>query len=113
MKKMTAAVLIVSLSSMVYAKSHGKVYSPAQGVICDAKSGFCSDDEGISLGMTKEYLGEKAAKKWEKILSDKDFDPTYYSMSNGLYCDTHKKICKKSKWDDNADKHWTHILFGK
>lgn len=98
---------------MADAKSHGNVYSPEQGVICDKKSEFCSDSYGISLGMTKDFLGQKAADKWTKILSDKDFDATVYAMSNGLYCDTKQKICKKSKWDEKADPHWTKILFGK
>ncbi len=106
-------VLIVGLTSMLSAKSQENVYSPEQGVICDKKAGFCSDSYGISLGMTKDFLGDKAADKWTKILSDKDFDSTSYTMSNGLSCDTKKKICKKSKWDDKADAHWTKILFGK
>ena len=41
----------------------------------------------------------------------KGFDSKSFTMSNGLSCDTRKKICKKSKWDDKADKHWTKILF--
>ena len=112
MKIQTVAVtaLIVGLSSFVSASS---VYSPSKGVICDKKSGFCSDSYGISIGMTKDFLGQKAADKWTKNLSDKDFDPTVYAMSNGLYCDTKKKICKKSKWDEKADAHWTAVLFGK
>ena len=112
MKIKTVAVtaLIVGLSSFASASS---VYSPSKGVICDKKSGFCSDSYGISIGMTKDFLGQKAADKWTKNLSDKDFDPTVYAMSNGLYCDTKKKICKKSKWDEKADAHWTAVLFGK
>lgn len=111
-KTIALTTLIISLSSMVNAKSHTNVYSPEQGVICDKKAGFCSDSYGISLGMTKDFLGQKAADKWTKILTDKDFDATSYTMSNGLSCNTNKKICKKSKWDDKADAHWTKILFG-
>ncbi len=113
MKIITTIVLIASLSNMVHAKSPGNVYSPEQGVICDKKAGFCSDSYGISLGITKDILGQKAEDKWSKILSDKDFDSTSYTLSNGLSCDTNKKICKKSKWDDKADAHWTQVLFGK
>ena len=57
--------------------------------------------------------GRQLKKKVFGLLSDKDFDATIYAMSNGLYCDTNKKICKKSKWDNKADPHWTQILFGK
>jgi hypothetical protein len=112
MKKCIIFILMLGWVSMLSAKPHGTVFSPEAGVICDKKSGFCSDSYGISLGITKEVLGEKAALKWEKILKSKDFDATSYTMSNGLNCDTKKKICKKSKWDDNADPHWTKILFG-
>ena len=113
MKTVATVALIAGLSSMASAKSHENVYSPEQGVICDKKSGFCSDSYGISLGLTKDFLGQKAADKMTKILSDKDFDATFYTMMNGLTCDTKKKICKKSKWDEKADAHWTKILFGK
>lgn len=87
-KTIALTALIVGLSSLVNAKSDANVYSPEQGVICDKKAGFCSDSYGISLGMTKDFLGQKAADKWTKILSDKDFDATSYTMSNGLSCDT-------------------------
>ena len=109
-KTIALAACMIGLSSFASASS---VYSPSKGVICDKKSGFCSDSYGISIGMTKDFLGQKAADKWTKNLSDKDFDPTVYAMSNGLYCDTKKKICKKSKWDEKADAHWTAVLFGK
>ena len=114
MKIKTIAIvgLMISLAGVANAKTQANVYSPEAGVICDKKSGFCSDSYGISIGMTKDFLGQKAADKFTKILSDKDFDPTSYTMSNGLSCDTKKKICKKSKWDDKADAHWTKILFG-
>ena len=113
MKHFIALTLVASLSTMANAKSDANVYSPEAGVICDKKSGFCSDSYGISLGMTKDFLGQKAADKLMKILSDKNFDATFYTMMNGLTCDTKKKICKKSKWDEKADAHWTAILFGK
>ena len=88
------------------------VYSPEKGIICDKKSGFCVDSYGISLGLTGEYLGGKNKDTWEKRITG-NFDTTSFTFSNGLHCDTKKKICKKSKWDDKADSHWTHILFGK
>ncbi len=110
MKIIAITAILAGLSSFANANA---VYSPEQGVICDKKSEFCSDSYGISLGMTKDFLGQKAADKFTKILSDKDFDATIYTMSNGLTCDTKKKICKKSKWDEKADAHWTAILFGK
>jgi hypothetical protein len=111
MKINTVAVmaLLIGATSFLSASS---VYSPGKGIVCDKKSGFCTDSDGISLAYTREYLGEKAGKKWSKILSDSSFDSTSFTMSNGLSCDTKRKICKKSKFDDNADAHWTKVLFG-
>jgi len=110
MKKNIVAItaLFIGATSLVSASS---VYSPDRGVICDKKSGFCVDSYGISLGMTKEYLGSRAERKWTKILNG-GIDTKHFTFSNGLSCDTQQKICKKSKWDDNADSHWTRVLFG-
>lgn len=109
MKIKTVAVtaLIAGLSSFASASS---VYSPSKGVICDKKSGFCADSYGISMGLTKDYLGQAAQNK---LMGYKDLDTTSFAMSNGLFCDAGKKICKKSKWDDKVDAHWTAVLFGK
>jgi uncharacterized protein len=89
------------------------VFSPGQGIICDKKSNFCADKHGISFGLTKEYLGQKAVEKFKKMIEGiENMDMKTYTLSNGLSCDSNKKICKKSKWDDKADKHWTQVLFG-
>jgi len=111
MKINTVAVtaLLIGATSLLSASS---VYSPSKGVICDKKSKFCTDSYGISLALTKEYLGAKAERRWSKILSDNSFDSTSFTLSNGLSCNTKQKVCKKSKWDDNADPHWTKVLFG-
>ena len=112
MKINTVAVtaLLIGATSFLNA---GSVYSPSKGVICDRKAGFCTDSYGISLGMTKEYLGARASKKWSRILNDRSFDTKHFTFSNGVSCDTNRKVCKKSKWDDNADAHWTRVLFGR
>ena len=105
------SVIFLGFSTMASASS---VYSPDKGVICDKKSNFCVDSYGISMGYTKDYLGQKAVDKFNKMTDNfKDMDLTVFTFSNGLNCDTNKKICKKSKWDDKADSHWTNILFGK
>jgi hypothetical protein len=108
-KKAIAIAVLIGFGTFAQA---GNVYSPDKGVICDKKSGFCADKYGISLGLTQEYLGDKHAATWEKRLSNPNFDPSAFTMSNGLSCDTKAKVCKKSKWDDNADPKWTGILFG-
>jgi len=109
----TKAITIAALISFGTFASASSVYSPDKGVICDKKSGFCADKYGISLGLTQEYLGAKHAATWEKRLNNPSFDSSAFTMSNGLSCDTKEKMCKKSKWDEKADPHWTMVLFGK
>ena len=111
MKKIVILSTILGLSSLAFASS---VYSPEKGVICDKKSHFCVDSYGISMGMTKDFLGQKAVNKFNKMTDNlKDMDTTVFTFSNGLNCDTNVKICKKSKWDDKPDAHWTMVLFNK
>lgn len=92
----------------------GAVFSPEQGIVCDKKSGFCADSEGISLGYTGEYLGEKAMQTWdERIAKYDDFDMTRFVLSNGVDCNTRKKVCHTNKFDEVVDKKHTKALFGK
>ena len=91
----------------------GAIYSPEQGVICDKKSGFCADNMGISMGFTKDFLGEAAQKKMlTTINSVKDFDLTWFTFSNGVSCKTKEKVCYTSKFEDNIDQEHTKALFG-
>jgi len=89
---------------------HGSVYSPEQGVVCDKKAGFCTDSYGISLGFTKEFLGQKQQDKFAKIM-DNSFDATVFTMSNGVYCDTHIRTCYTNKLKDAVDHYFTNRLF--
>ena len=113
--KIAIVALIVSISSVVHAKTHtAAVYSPEHGIICDKKAGFCVDSEGISMGFTEIYLGKAAVTKYMKMIEGiENMDSKNYTLSNGLSCDSTKRICKKSKWDEKTDEHWTKILFGK
>ena len=100
------------LGKKSHGKSHGSVYSPSQGIICDKKSGFCADSYGISLGYTKEYLGQKNQDIWTKRTSG-DFDTSVFTMSNGIFCDTNNKQCYTNKFKDKVDHYFTNILFGR
>lgn len=87
---------------------HSSVYSPAQGVVCDKKAGFCSDSYGISMGLTKEYIGQAAQ---DKLMSYKDFDTSAFTMSNHVFCDTNVRTCYTSKLKDTVDHYFTNKLF--
>lgn len=93
----------------------GDVYSPENGVICDMKSGFCADRQGISMGFTKEFLGQEAQDKMmEQIraVGEKAFDPSVYTLSDGVHCDSGRKKCFAGKLDDAVERAHTAALFG-
>jgi heat shock protein HslJ len=93
-------------------KSTAAIYSPRQGVICDSVNQFCVDSDGISVALSAEIFGAEAREKWQDILDSEDFDPTSYSMSSGLYCDSQARICKTVRWDEQINPFWTKTLFG-
>ena len=87
----------------------GGIYSPSRGVLCDSKAGFCADSYGISMGLTKEYLGQAAQ---DKLMSYKDFDTSAFTMSNGVYCDARKQACFKDRYDGSPrNQNFTNKLF--
>ncbi len=93
-----------------HAGHKGSVYSPARGIVCDRKSGFCADSYGISLGYTKEYLGQKNYNTWAKRTSG-NFDTSAFTMSNGVFCDTNDGRCYTNKLKDSIDHYFTNKLF--
>lgn len=94
----------------------GAVYSPEAGVICDKKGGFCADEQGIAVALTKMYLGEKAEKKLMDMIRPEpgvqDFDATTFVLTNKVACDCKAKKCKVSKYEDKIDASHTKALFG-
>lgn len=92
------------------ASHKGSVYSPANGVVCDRKSGFCADSYGISLGLTLDYLGQRDQDIWAKRTRG-NFDTSVFTMSNGVFCDTNDGRCYTSKLKDNVDHYFTNKLF--
>ena len=109
---MTRALVISTLFliySGVFAKSH-TVYSPDQGVLCDKRSGFCADSQGISMAYTEQFLGKKAAAKLLKIIGS-DSDMTSFTMSNGVHCETKQRLCVTSKTNNRPDAVANGVLF--
>jgi len=107
------AVCLLPFNSSADQQLKGEVFSPEQGIICDKKSGFCADSEGISLGYTGEYLGKVTEKKFEKIISGHpDFDTSSFVLSNGILCDASKKHCYTNKFDNVVDRDHTKAMFG-
>lgn len=95
----------------------GAVSSPAPGVICDRKARFCADAQGISLGLTKAYLGAKAEATMLSRINGAggpaNYDLTWFGLSNGVDCKTQEKVCHVAKHSDQMDAAHTHALFGR
>jgi hypothetical protein len=87
-----------------------------EGVICDKASGFCADHAGVSVALTKMYLGDKAQSKLMVEINKvgiQDFDATTFTMRGGLTCDTKIKTCWTNRYDKKVDAKATQTLFGK
>ena len=84
--------------------------------ICDKNAGFCADGEGVSVALTKMYLGDKAEAKLMatiKSVGISDFDPTEFTMTGGLTCHTKEKTCWTTRLREKQDTKAMKILFGK
>jgi hypothetical protein len=118
MKRIALAISLCILSPAAVAATtlKGAVYSPEPGVICDKKGGFCADSEGLSVAMTKMYIGAAAEKKLtDRIKKEpgvQDYDTTTFTLTNGVSCDCKAKKCKLSKYEDKVDAAHTKALFG-
>ena len=93
------------------AQKDGSVYFPERGIVCDRKAGFCADSSGISMGYTKEYLGQAAQDKMMGYVEKDHMETGSYTMSNGIYCDSALKACYNNKWKEKVDSYYTKMLF--
>lgn len=87
-----------------------------EGAICDKSSGFCADHMGVSVALTKMYLGENAERKLMAEINKvgiQDFDATTFTMRGGLTCDTKIKTCWTNRYDKKVDAKATKTLFSK
>lgn len=115
MTKVSSLLILAFFSASVSAAGAGKIIkgsvtTPMAGVICDNKANFCADSTGISVALTKMYLGDKAEKK---LMEMGQFDMTAFVLTNGVSCDIKTQRCDVSKLDKTIDKAHTKALFGK
>ena len=111
MKKL---ILISLLTTAVSAHAAGLDYYK-EGAICDKSSGFCADFMGVSVALTKIYLGDKAEQKLMAEINKvgiKDFDASTFTMRGGLTCDTKVKTCWTNRYDKKVDVKATRTLIG-
>jgi len=93
------------------AQKNSSVYFPSNGIVCDKKAGFCADSTGISMGYTKEYLGQVAQDKMMGYVEKDHMETGSYTMSNGIYCDSALKTCYTNKWKEKVNSYFTKKLF--
>ncbi|MEQ4958857.1 YcgJ family protein [Enterobacter hormaechei] len=114
-KYLAFLLLIIGGGSPLLASAakQNKLNSPAKGIVCDAY--FCADAAGLSDFLTIKYLGKK---KGEQLASQGKFNREVFTFSNGVYCDTKEKICRKDRYfgtdgkpTGDVDRITTHILF--
>lgn len=95
------------------AKPSKDISFPAPGVVCDKKSGFCVDAKGISMAFTAQHLGAAVEAKFVKQNGPlKDMDTTRYVLSNGVDCDSAKKVCMAERRGTAVERRYTRHLFG-
>jgi hypothetical protein len=111
---MKRLILISLLTTAIGAHAAGLDYYK-EGAICDKTSGFCADFMGVSVALTKMYLGDKAEQKLMAEINKvgiKDFDASTFTMRGGLTCDTKVKTCWTNRYDKKIDVKATRTLFG-
>lgn len=114
-----AGFLLLGFSSYAFADSkpnNAITYPKPGGVICDKKSGFCADQQGVSVAITEMELGKQASKNLMdqiRAVGIQDFDATSFTMTGGLHCETKQKKCFTNKYDNVVDAGATKVLFGK
>jgi len=110
MKTLATIFVLFFLSAMSFAVTFkAGVFSPAAGVICDKQAGFCADSMGISMELTKEYLGEAAQKKM--LARGADADMTTFTLMDGVHCEVKTQKCTVSKYSDKVDVAHTQAMF--
>ncbi|WP_273793927.1 YcgJ family protein [Brucella anthropi] len=98
--RQTASTILLAFATVTAAlpasaATDNSVRFPDKGVLCDAT--FCADRQGISNGLTAQYLGQEAASK---LAAQGDFDRTRFTLSNGIFCDTHEQRCYRDRYTD-------------
>jgi hypothetical protein len=106
--------LAVCISSMAASGWAATIEYKAHA-ICDKSAGFCADSQGVSVALTKMYLGDKAEAKLMatiKSVGINDFDATEFTMTGGLTCHTKEKLCWTTRLREKQDTKAMKTLFG-
>ena len=110
MKRFIVCLFLTIIASAALAEQ--AIFSPDGGVLCDRKSGFCADSEGVSMAYTEQFLGKKAAQKLLKIMGS-DSDMSSFTMSNGTLRDTREKLHRQQDQQQARPGRQHHAVWQK
>lgn len=114
MKKLLIMAVLLGASVSALAAD---IYSPASGVVCDKKAGYCVDNQGIAMGLTVLYLGKTAVDRLQTSLGDGGgVNLSEYTLSNGVHCDSNERQCYRDRFyprtPDKKENSLTKQIFG-
>ncbi len=96
------------------ASQNDTLKSPAAGILCDQY--FCADKQGISNGLTVQYLGKALS---DKLIAPGSFDRSAFTFENGIFCDVNEQRCYEDRYHDTksgkrspVSLYYTTTLFG-
>jgi hypothetical protein len=112
MKTLMLAALGAMALAPALASAGYDIFSPDDGVLCDKVAGFCADEQGISMGLTRENLGPAAEQKLMAKMSGPNVDASEYTLSDGTHCISKRRVCTKSKTDSTVSAQYSPVLFG-
>ncbi|MFO1128888.1 MAG: YcgJ family protein [Rhodospirillales bacterium] len=116
--KAVAMVAGLAVGAMVVpSPGHGElrsVFFPIKRIVCDRKARACYDYLGASVPLTRAHLGDDSATILERRIrkAGKSWDPTHFTLSNGVDCWTEKKVCYVRAGSEDVDRETTEALFG-
>ena len=90
----------------------GGLTFPQQGIVCDPQGQVCYDQQGISLGLTREYYGRRAEKDLMAQFSSQPL-PQEYRLSDGSVCSVPARTCWSDGWSMRyVNQQLTNQLYG-
>ena len=107
-----AQLIYSSFACAQVAKLPGNLSSPEAGVICNDQAKVCYDFMGVSIGITRDVMGDSAADKLTRELSavdEKYFDRSNFNPVQGISCHTLEKLCYE---EERASDLLSATLFG-
>ena len=106
-------VLLAGCMTTVRAAENDRVWSPEAGVVCDSRGGFCADHEGLSMGLTRQWLGEQAQSRLMQMVSGTlSMNTRDFTLTTGEHCESASRTCWTDRYREARDEKLTRQLYG-